>query len=64
MKRSTLDRILPRGPALLRRLALAEVLGTPPSARSRADAMGGAPPTVPAERTRPGEPAPQRDEEE
>ncbi len=34
-----LDRILPRGPELLRRLALAEVLGPPPIATRRREAQ-------------------------
>ena len=41
MKRSLLEQVLPKGPELLRRLALAEVLGPPPSAAQRREELQG-----------------------
>lgn len=41
MNRKLIDRILPRGPELLRRLALAEVLGPPPTSAQRKKQMDG-----------------------
>ena len=41
MARTLLDRILPRGTELLRRLALAEVLGPPPSSVRRQEELQG-----------------------
>lgn len=41
MNTRLLDRILPKGTELLRRLALAEVLGPPPSSVTRREQMHG-----------------------